>query len=107
MWRPYQDPVREALPGVPVVVDKFPVLKIANAPLDDLRKTVGESLPPEKRRSLLRYRHVFLKSVPDLNEFRRKRLDEWGKDFPVLIKAHQAEERFYDIYEAPFRSEAQ
>ena len=106
MWRPYQDAVREALPGVPVVVDKFHVVKMANTALDALRKTVGGTLHPEKRRSLMRSRHVLLKRFSDLSDVQRKRLDEWGKDFPVLVKAHQAKERFYDIYEAPSRAEA-
>ena len=106
MWRPYHDAVREALPGVPVVVDKFHVLKMANAALDSLRKTVGGTLNPEKRRSLMRNRHILLKRFSDLNEAQRKRLDEWSRDFPVLAMGHQAKERFYEIYEAPSRSEA-
>ncbi|MHB8543337.1 MAG: ISL3 family transposase [Leptospirales bacterium] len=106
MWRPYKEAIREALPGVPIVVDKFHVLKIANAALDAVRKTVGGTLHPEKRRSLMRYRHVLLKRFSDLNEVQRKRLDEWSRDVPVLAKAHQAKERFFDIYEAPSLSEA-
>ena len=106
MWRPYQEAVRESLPGVPVVVDKLHVLKMANAALDGLRKTVGASLPPEKRRTLMRYRHLLLKRFSDLNEAQRKRLDEWSRDFPPLGKAHKAKERFYDVYEAPSRAEA-
>ena len=106
MWRPYQEAVREALPRIPVVVDKCPVLKMANAALDALRKTVGGTLHPEKRPSLMRYRHVLLKRFSDLNWVQIKRLEEWGKDFPVLVKVHQAKERFYDIYEAPSRIEA-
>ena len=106
MWRPYQEAVRESLPGVSIVVDKFHVLKMANAALDSLRKAVGGGLPSEKRRSLMRYRHILLKRFSDLNEAQRKRLDGWGKDFPILLKAHQAKERFYDIYEAPSLSEA-
>ncbi len=107
MWRPYQDAARETLPGVPIVVDKFHVLKMANAALDTLRKTVGVTLPPEKRRSLMRYRHVLPKRFSDLNEVQRKRLDEWSRDFPALTKAHQAKEGFFDIYEAPSRSDAE
>ena len=106
MWRPYQEAVRESLPGVPVVVEKFHVLKMANAALDGLRKTVGGTLPPEKRRSLMRYRHVLLKRFSDLNDGQRKRLDQWELDFPILAKAHKAKERFYDVYEAPSRAEA-
>lgn len=106
MWRPYQDAVRESLPGIPIVVDKFHVLKMANAALDALRKTVGGTLHPEKRRSLMRNRHVLLKRFPDLNKAQRKRLDSFRRDFPVLAKAHQAKEGFYDIYEAPSRSDA-
>ncbi len=107
MWRPYQEAVREALPRIPVVVDKCPVLKMANAALDALRKTVGGTLHPEKRPSLMRYRHVLLKRFSDLNWVQIKRLEEWGKDFPVLVKGHQAKERFYDIYEALSRSDAE
>ena len=54
MWRPYQDAVRDALPGIPVVVDKFHVVKMANAALDALRKTVGGTFSPNKRRALMR-----------------------------------------------------
>ncbi|MHB8371046.1 MAG: ISL3 family transposase [Leptospirales bacterium] len=106
MWRPYREAVREALPGVPVVVDKFHVVKMANAALDAIRKAVGGTLSPERRRSLTRSRHVLLKRFSDLNEIQRKRLAEWSRDFPLLAKAHAAKERFHDIYEAPSRSEA-
>nr|WP_276327401.1 ISL3 family transposase [Leptospirillum ferriphilum] len=106
MWRPYQDAVREALPGIPVVVDKFHVLKMANAALDALRKTVGGTISPQKRRALMRNRHLLLKRFSDLNEIQRKRLEEWGRDFPLLSKAHRAKERFYDLYEASSRSDA-
>lgn len=106
MWQPYQEAVREALPGVPVVVDKFPVVKMANAALDSIRKSVGGSLSPEKRRNLMRFRHVLLKRFSDLNEVQKNRLSEWGRDYPVLAKTHLAKERFFDIYESPSRSEA-
>ena len=81
MWRPYQDAVRDALPGVPVVVDKFHVVRMANAALDALRKTVGGTFHPEKRRALMRNRHLLLKRSSDLNDIQRKRLEEWGRDF--------------------------
>ncbi len=106
MWRPYQDAVRDALPGVPVVVDKFHVVRMANAALDALRKTVGGTFHPEKRRALMRNRHLLLKRSSDLNDIQRKRLEEWGRDFPILARAHQAKERFFDLYESPSRSEA-
>lgn len=106
MWRPYLDAIRESLPGIPVVVDKFHVVKMANAALDALRKIVGGTLSPQKRRELMRHRHVLLKRFSDLNEVQRKRLDEWGRDFPILARAHLAKERFYDIYDASSRSEA-
>jgi transposase len=106
MCRPYQDAVRESLPGIPVVVDKFHIVKMANAALDALRKVVGGALSPQKRRVLMRSRHVLLKRFSDLNEVQRKRLDEWGREFPILARAHQAKERFYDLYEAPSRLEA-
>ncbi len=106
MWDPYQDAVRESLPGIPVVVDKFHVLKMANDALDTLRKAVGDTLSPQMRRDLMRHRHVLIKRFPDLNEVQRKRLDSFRRDFPVLARAHLAKERFYDIYESPSRFEA-
>jgi transposase len=106
MWRPYQDAVRDALPGIPVVVDKFHVVKMANAALDALRKTVGGTFSPNKRRALMRNRHLLLKRFSDLNGTQKKRLEEWDRDFPVLTRAHLATERFNDIYEASSRSEA-
>ena len=106
IWRPYQDAVRETLPGVPVVVDKFHVVKMANAALDALRKTVGGTFSPEKWRVLMRNSHVPLKRFSKLNEVQRKRLDEWGKDIPILARAHRAKERFCDLYEASSRSDA-
>ena len=107
MWRPYQDAVREILPRVPVAVDKFHLLKMANAALEAVRKMVGGTFHPEKRRSLMRYRPILLKRSFDLNDVQRKRLDSFRRDFPDLAKAHQAKERFYDIYEAPSRPEAE
>ena len=106
MWQPYHEAVREVLPGIPVVVDNFHVVKMANAALNEVRKTVGGTLSPERRRSLMRSRPILLKRFADLNDVQRKRLDEWSREFPILAKAHQVKERFYDIYESPSRSEA-
>lgn len=106
MWRPYHEAVREALPGIPVVVDKFHVVKMANAALDAVRKTVGGTLSPERRRNLMRSRHVLLKRFADLNEVQRKRLDALSREYPILAKAHQSKERFYDLYGSKTRQEA-
>ncbi len=46
MWRPYRDAVRPALPKARIVVDKFHVLRMANAGLHTVRKHVRTILSP-------------------------------------------------------------
>lgn len=52
MWRPYCDAVRHALPKARIVVDKFHVLRMANAGLDTVRKHIRTILSPKERRTL-------------------------------------------------------
>ncbi len=66
MWRPYRDAVHRALPHVSIVVDKFHVLRMANAALDTVRKQVRTSLSPKERRTLMHDRFLLLRRAHEL-----------------------------------------
>lgn len=106
MWRGYHTACKRALPGTPVVVDKFHVLRMANLALDTVRKNCGKGLPAKKR-TLLRSRHVLLKRHDKLTLKQEFRLNQIKNTFPELATAHEAKEAFYKIYDLTDRSEAE
>jgi transposase len=50
MWLPYREAVRTFLPSAFIVVDKFHVLRMVNASLDAVRKSIREDLSKKRRR---------------------------------------------------------
>ena len=44
MWAQYRDAVHDTLPGVPVVVDKFHVIKELNAQMDAVRASISNDI---------------------------------------------------------------
>lgn len=101
MYAPYRKLVRELLPGVPVVADKFHVVRMADLAVEHVRRRVSKSRPAEvgrewKRQSvLLRLRHKAL------DEKGRFNLDMWLDNEPEIAVAYRLKESFYDIYDAP------
>lgn len=101
MYAPYRKLVRDMLPGVPVVADKFHVVRMADLAVEHVRRRVSKSRPAEvgrewKRQSvLLRLRHKAL------DEKGRFNLDMWLDNEPEIAVAYRLKESFYDIYEAP------
>ena len=106
MWRGYHTACKRALPGIPVVIDKFHVLRMANFALDTIRKQCGKDLP-QKKRTLLRSRHVLLKRVKKLTLRQEFRLNQIKNTFPELEAAHTAKEDFYSIYDSTDRNVAE
>lgn len=106
MWQPYKDAVETCLPGVPVVIDKFHVVKMVNTALDVIRKTIGSGLKLSAKRKLMKDRYLLLKRPRDLDEFQQLKLQTWLNGEPVLAKAYHAKEAFFDIYGAKTKAEA-
>ncbi len=106
MWRPYQEAVQAALPQATVVIDKFHVLKMANAAVDRVRKQLREALTPAQRRGLMHDRFVLLKREADLTDREALLLSTWVKNYPVLGEIHRLKESFFGLYDCASAAEA-
>lgn len=106
MWEPYKDAVYAALPNAVVVVDKFHVVRMANAALEVVRKEIRADLTPKQVRGLMHDRFILLKREDNLEPFQRLTLESWTKNFPVLGEAYRAKEDFFSIYDAMTIQEA-
>lgn len=99
MWRPYRDAVREAMPDVPVTVDKFHVLKWANHTMEQIRKDTQRKLERGKKLDLMRSRHILLRRKPTLDKQEQAKIKRWRRTYPALIDAWELKEQFFNIYE--------
>jgi transposase len=107
MWKPYKDAVNGVLPQAFIVVDKFHVLRMANAALEVIRKGIRADLTLKQRRGLMHDRFLLLKRESELEPFERVSLESWTKNFPALGEAYQAKEKFFRFYDAMSIPEAQ
>ncbi len=106
MWRPYKDAVEASLPDATIVIDKFHVLKMANAAVERVRKQLRESLPSAQRRGLMHDRFVLLKREDDLTDREALLLSTWVKNYPVLGEIHRLKEAFFGLYDCANAAEA-
>ncbi len=107
MWRPYREAAHHALPHAKIVVDKFHVLRMANAALDAVRKQVRTSLSSKERRTLMHDRFLLLRRAHELTPMEHVLVETWTKDLPLLGQAYQAKEVFYEVYETNVRRDAE
>ena len=106
MWRPYKEAVHVALPQAIIVIDKFHVLKMANAAVERVRKQLREALTPALRRGLMHDRFVLLKREADLTAREALLLSTWVKNYPVLGEIHRLKEAFFGLYDRANATEA-
>lgn len=107
MWRPYYDTVKHFLPNVPIVVDRFHVVRAANNAMEAARKTIRKNLEPSKRIKLKNDRFILLSRKENLNNEELETLNKWLIEFPLLHEAFVAKEDFFSIYEQPNKILAQ
>lgn len=100
MWSCYHDAVREVLPHVHLVVDKFHVLKLLSGCLEHVRRRVRKSLTDKQRRTLMHDKYLLLRRAHDLDAREQLIVETWLKRFPQLEIAYRLKESFYEIYEA-------
>lgn len=106
MWKPYKLVVRATLPKATIVVDKFPVVRLANKALDDYRKDIREELSASDRRKLMHHRFILLRRTKDLKADEKLKLEMWRAVLPALGIAYDLKEAFYAIYDAKDHHEA-
>nr|WP_182312348.1 ISL3 family transposase [Comamonas testosteroni] len=107
MYQPYRNLVRKLLPGVPVVADKFHVLKMADAAVETIRRRTARSKPVEVGREWKRNSVLLELRRHKLGEKSLQQLNAWLKSEPDLKTAYELKESFYDIYDAPNRETAE
>lgn len=106
MWQPYRNAVREVLPEASIIIDKFHIVKLANAAVEATRKSIRADLTEKQRRTLMHDRFLLLKQKRDLTVKDELVLETWTENFPALGKAYTMKEAFYDIWDASSKDEA-
>lgn len=103
MWRPYRDVAHLLLPGIPVVIDKFHVVRTASYCMERVRIRLQKTRKAGVRRDWLRSKALLNMRYAKLNESQRFNVDMWLANEPELAAAHRLKEAFYDIYDLPQR----
>jgi transposase len=107
MWGPYRDIITNLIPHAQIVIDKYHVVRMANDGLEIIRKKTREDLTQAQRRQLKDDRFILLKRKANLKEKDIIILESWIKNFPLLGKAYELKEQFFDIWDtAPNSKEA-
>lgn len=101
MWRPYRDLAHQFFPGVPVVIDKFHIVRMANYCMERVRIRLGKTKTKGLRRHGVRSRHVLNKREAGLSEQERFTRDIWLENEPEMKAAYELKEAFYAIYSLP------
>jgi transposase len=99
MWRPFQKAVATVFPDLPVIADKFHVLRMANTAVDSVRVRHGKKRPTEQRRQWLRGKFLLRKRADSLSPMKQLTLDSWLSEEPDIATAYSLKEEFFRIYD--------
>ena len=102
----HRDAAAALLPQAVVIVDKFHVVRMANAAVEAVRKAHRASLTPKARRGLMHDRYVLLKRAASLTDRDALLLSGWTANYPALKSAYDAKEAFFGLYDCTSRAEA-
>jgi len=106
MWAPYRNAVEAVYPNAAIVIDKFHVLRMANAALETVRKSIRGRVNPKERRGLMHDRFLLLRREHELTAQQHFLVDSWSGLHPDLGAAYRLKEGFYAIYDAEDKHDA-
>lgn len=106
MWRPFKDAAQAVFPGLPVVIDKFHLVRMANRAMDDVRTELAKGEVKAVGRDWMRRKSLLRMRYKNLDERGRFNLQMWLDNEPDVATAYRLKEAFYDIYDAPNRADA-
>lgn len=106
MWRPYKDAAQAVFPGLPVVIDKFHLVRMANQAMDAIRISLAKDQEKAVGRDWMRRKSLLRMRYKNLDEKGRFNLQMWLDNEPHVKTAYHLKEAFYDIYDAPNKAEA-
>lgn len=95
------------LPQVRLVVDKFHMVRMANDALEKVCKSLRKDLKPSQSRTLKGDRKILLKRAHEVTDRERLIMEIWTSAFPQLLAAYAHKERFYGIWDATNRAQAE
>jgi transposase len=110
MWKDFKTVVRDAFPDLPIVIDKFHVVRLANRAVDDVRIKLTANCKTKKERSKwMNNRGLLRKRNCDLSKkgAARLKLDTWLGQHPDLATAYYLKEDFYNIFDFVHRHDAE
>ena len=96
MWKPYRDAILQALPNAAIVIDRFHVVKIAQAGLDAVRKRAD--VPKSLKSDFKKDANLFLSSVFKLSDVELIRLEAYLKADAALEKAYFITQELMEFY---------
>lgn len=101
MWRPYLNVVNMMMPGVPVVIDKFHVVRMANYAVDKTRIRRGKAQGIKVNKEWKRSKVLLNKSGANLTDKQAFNLDMWVDNDAEIGQSYQFKEDFYTLYNLP------
>lgn len=107
MWSGYRKVTQAMFPRAVTVIDKYHVQRTANYGLEVVRKSLYLDLSNKDRISLKRKKALFLARAGGGTANTQAVLAKVFGTHPLLQRAYDLKERFYDIYEAQTRAEAE
>jgi len=102
----YISAIRQYLPGVDIVFDRFHVMKLLNEALDELRRKEKEKHMASGQNVGKGDRFLFLRNFEDLDGEQRSKLDKLFKINESLAKGHAMKEQFRMFWEKRLKEDA-
>ena len=114
MWRPYRDAINELFPDVPVIIDRFHVIKELQKGLESIRRKISKEIKAERdsaknkhvrvqlqqqKVSLKNNRFLLLFSMENLTPTQIINRDKILRDYPEFQEPYIIKEAFRSIYE--------
>jgi len=88
----------EYLPGVPIVFDRFHVVRLVNQKLDELRRSIQSKLPGSESETLKGSRYLLLANYADLDEKGKHRINELIRINEPLNIAYTMKEQLLHLW---------
>jgi len=102
----YEKAVRDHVPHAEIVYDRFHVVQLVNAAVDEVRREEMRIAEPDQKKTLKSARWPLLKNPWNLWRRERQKLSEIQRNNRRLYRAYLLKESFQQIYEASSAGEA-
>ena len=106
MCTTYREAVFEVLPHARVVIDKFHVIKMAVAALENIRKQMNGTVSKRERSHLLHLRYLLLANYESLSEEQHLRLKVIFSDYPCFELPYLLKEELREMYKSKTTADA-